>query len=215
MTAVATPPADAPARVSSLMSALLAFAAEAPKLPKDKSATVTSQKGSYKYAYTSLDTIAERVHPLLIKHGLVWITKPDHDERGPTLNYELVYAETGEGVRGSMPLLLAKDDSQGLGSAITYARRYAIVAVLNLIADEDDDGASASSSGYGSAQSPATPAGTQNLQQHARGLSDEQLVAAFKKAGISVPNGSLFMACGRVPDQNAAALYAALQAVRL
>jgi hypothetical protein len=44
-----------------------------------------------------------------------------------------------------MPLLLDKRNSQGLGSAITYARRYALTAVLNLVADEDDDGNQASS----------------------------------------------------------------------
>jgi hypothetical protein len=43
-----------------------------------------------------------------------------------------------------MPLLLSKNDAQGMGSAITYARRYALCAVLNLVADDDDDGARAS-----------------------------------------------------------------------
>jgi hypothetical protein len=43
-----------------------------------------------------------------------------------------------------MPLLLAKSDPQGQGSAITYARRYALMAVLGLVADEDDDGNKAS-----------------------------------------------------------------------
>jgi hypothetical protein len=44
--------------------------------------------------------------------------------------------------------------SQALGSAITYARRYALTAVLNLVADEDDDGAAAQSYGR-AAQKPA------------------------------------------------------------
>jgi hypothetical protein len=39
-----------------------------------------------------------------------------------------------------MQLLLSKNDAQGQGSAITYARRYALCAVLNLVADDDDDG---------------------------------------------------------------------------
>jgi hypothetical protein len=43
-----------------------------------------------------------------------------------------------------MPLLLGKEDSQGFGSAITYARRYSLCAVLNLVADDDDDGHRAS-----------------------------------------------------------------------
>lgn len=38
-----------------------------------------------------------------------------------------------------MPLMLAKDDPQGQGSAITYARRYSLMAMLSLVADVDDD----------------------------------------------------------------------------
>ena len=45
-----------------------------------------------------------------------------------------------------MPLYLPEHPtSQTLGSAITYARRYALTAVLNLVADEDDDGQAATS----------------------------------------------------------------------
>jgi hypothetical protein len=51
-----------------------------------------------------------------------------------------------EAIAGEMPLYLPEHPtSQTLGSAITYARRYALTAVLNLVADEDDDGHSASS----------------------------------------------------------------------
>jgi hypothetical protein len=45
-----------------------------------------------------------------------------------------------------MPLMLDRDNSQGFGSALTYARRYALTAVLGLVADDDDDGAAASTS---------------------------------------------------------------------
>ena len=43
-----------------------------------------------------------------------------------------------------MPLILAKQDMQALGSAITYARRYAWAAALGIAADEDDDHQAAS-----------------------------------------------------------------------
>src|SRR3954447_16615390 len=124
------------------LSALAALQAELPKLPKDKTNPHFHSK------FTGLDTIVETVGPLLVKHGLAWITKPDRDELGPYLGYRLVHVATGEGEAGRMPLLLNKDDMQGLGSALTYARRYALSSVLNLVADEDDDG-SAAASGYG------------------------------------------------------------------
>jgi hypothetical protein len=122
----------------SLLEALLAFQAEAPVLPKDKT------NPHYKSKFTGLDTIVEKVGPLLVKHGLVWMAFPARDEQGPCLRYQLAHAATKESVDGSMPLLLTKSDPQGQGSALTYARRYAITTVLNLVADEDDDGNTAS-----------------------------------------------------------------------
>jgi hypothetical protein len=111
----------------------------------------------YRSKYASLDTIVEQVGPILAKHELVWSTLPVNDEQGrPALRYRLAHAPTGEVLEGTMPLLLSKPDAQGMGSAITYARRYSLCAVLNLVADDDDDGHAASQGRQGSqARSPA------------------------------------------------------------
>lgn len=123
----------------SLMTALLAVQAEAPTLPKNAS------NPHYKSKFTPLDTIVEIIGPILAKHGLVWTTLPGRDDDGtPALRYRLIHAATGETLNGSIPLLMTKTDPQGMGSAITYARRYAMTAVLNLVADDDDDGNQAS-----------------------------------------------------------------------
>jgi hypothetical protein len=56
----------------------------------------------------------------------------------------LVHGESGEQMEGTMLLQAAKNDPQGQGSAITYAKRYALMALCGLSADEDDDGNKAS-----------------------------------------------------------------------
>lgn len=118
-----------------LLHALLAVQAEAPTLPKN------ATNPHYKSKFCPLDTIVETVGPLLAKNELVWTTLPGRDDHGdPALTYRLCHAPSGEAIQGTMPLLLSKADAQGQGSAITYARRYAICAVLNLVADDDDDG---------------------------------------------------------------------------
>ena len=81
---------------STLLRALAALQAELPSLSKDKTATVRSDKGSYQYAYSSLDSIVETVGPLLVKHRLAWMTKPGRDELGPYLEYRLGHVDTGE-----------------------------------------------------------------------------------------------------------------------
>lgn len=124
-----------------LVEALLAFHAEAPDLHKDK------DNGAFRgVKYLSLDSLTDTVRPLLTKHGLVWMTMPDSIDGAPALAYRLMH-KTGEVINGVMPLMLSKQDAQGQGSAITYARRYALMAVLNLVADEDDDGNAAGSRG--------------------------------------------------------------------
>jgi hypothetical protein len=136
-----------------LAGALLKLQDAAPTLTKD----ATGQIQSRSYKYTPLDTIVEKIGPLLVDNGLVWTTRPSGSAEAPTLVYELIHAESGEAIAGEMPLMIGENPtSQALGSAITYARRYALTAVLNLVADEDDDGAAAQSYGR-TAQKPAGP----------------------------------------------------------
>jgi hypothetical protein len=134
-----------------LAGALLKLQDAAPTLTKD----AAGQVGSRHYKYTPLDTIVEKIGPLLVDNGLVWTTRPSGTAEAPTLVYELIHVESQDAIAGEMPLMIGEQPtSQALGSAITYARRYALTAVLNLVADEDDDGKAATEYGKGS-QKPA------------------------------------------------------------
>ena len=46
---------------------------------------------------------------------------------------------SGEWVRSELALPLAKHDPQGVGSAVTYGRRYGLAAIIGVVADVDDD----------------------------------------------------------------------------
>jgi hypothetical protein len=177
-----------------LAGALLKLQDAAPTLTKDAS----GQVGSRHYKYTPLDTIVEKIGPLLVDNGLVWTTRPSGSAEAPTLVYELIHAESGEAIAGEMPLMIGDNPtSQALGSAITYARRYALTAVLNLVADEDDDGAASQSYGR-TAQKPAQGSGPTSgrpmaseaqikligklLKQNK--ITDEQRAIIFARLGI-------------------------------
>jgi hypothetical protein len=173
----------------SLLEALLAVQAEAPALPKD--GTNPAFKGS---KYTKLDTIVDTIGPILNRHGLVWTTLPTMDKQGePALMYRLIHAATDQNITGTMPLLLGKADSQGFGSAITYARRYSLCAVLNLVADDDDDGHRASQRRAAGASSD-TPSESQ-LKELARQvklnqpLSSSTLAACLLSVGATGVQG--------------------------
>lgn len=117
-----------------LYAALLAVQAEMPTLPKN------ATNPHFKSKYTPLDTVVEVATPILSRHNLVWTTKPAVLDGAPSLKFKLAHTPSGEFEDGEMLLLLPKSDPQGQGSAITYARRYAMQCVLGIVADEDVDG---------------------------------------------------------------------------
>ena len=92
----------------------------------------------FKSTYASLHNILDMIQPLLNECGLIIIQCPEKDN---TLSTSVVDVNSGEFIESSYTMPV-KDISnpQAIGSAITYARRYAIVSILCLnIMDEDDD----------------------------------------------------------------------------
>lgn len=125
----------------SLAAALAAFQAELPRVEKGNTAKVKTEKASYSYRYADLAEISPIVLPLLAKHGLAWATYPTLKGDGRfVLVYELSHI-TGECKSGEYPLPDSKASPQVLGSAITYARRYALCAVTGVAPGGDDDDA--------------------------------------------------------------------------
>lgn len=93
----------------------------------------------HKYWYSSLDAIYEAIRIPLAHNDLVLT----HSTTNMDGSYNLVttlYHVSGTEIFNKMPLLISKVDSQGLGSALTYSRRYAICSLLALPTEEDDDG---------------------------------------------------------------------------
>lgn len=126
-----------------LAKGLLAIQKEAAELDLRKDST----NPHFKNNFLSLKGLTDKIVPLLNKHGFVLLQSPSHiagAQPEPALTTILMHSATGYSVEATMPLVLDKDNPQGQGSAITYARRYALMAMLGLVAEEDDDGQSAS-----------------------------------------------------------------------
>jgi hypothetical protein len=128
----------------SLDEALLMLQADPPVLTKSKD----GQVGNQRTKYADLVQVNKQVLARLNELGLVWKCAPDLIPDGAhplrfVLRYELMHVATGEFERGAFPLL--GSTPQQHGSAMTYARRYALLAVTGIAAeDEDDDGDMAS-----------------------------------------------------------------------
>ena len=77
----------------------------------------------------------------LLDNG-IWLTQITVPSEPGTIALltKLTHAETGQYQAALTILPLQKPDCQGAGSAITYARRYALTAMLGMVTEDDDDG---------------------------------------------------------------------------
>jgi len=120
-----------------ITAALLAVQAEIEAVPK------TSINPHFKNRYADLATVWSVARPVLNKHGIAVVQKPvtGGGNGGGLLAgcvTELRHT-SGEIIESTLLLPVSKPDAQGVGSALTYARRYALAAMVGL-APEDDDG---------------------------------------------------------------------------
>lgn len=116
-------------------------------------AAKTEENEFYGSKYADLTACFEAVRQPLFMNGLCIIQSPsaelgyeDHDEKysaSVTLN-TLIGHTSGQWIVGKLSMPLSREDAHSVGSAVTYARRYALAAMLGL-AQADDDGNAATS----------------------------------------------------------------------
>lgn len=122
--------------MSKLSAALVAFQAECESVAFD------SVNPHFKSRFASLAAIHRTIKPLLAKYEL-GITQFPVAEEGRAGCVTRIVHSSGESIEETLMLPLAKNDPQGAGAAITYARRYGLSGALGIVSEEDDDGEAA------------------------------------------------------------------------
>lgn len=126
--------------------------------------------------YATLNSVMESCRDILLDQG-IWLTQlpvPAPSELGQGylgLLTKLTHAKTGQWQASLTVIPLPKSDPQGMGSAITYARRYALTSMLGMIT-EDDDGESAKEPKMTSSRARAQRANHSQEWQHSRRQPD-------------------------------------------
>ena len=111
-----------------------------------------NENGGFKGSkYADLATVVAAIVPAMNKAGIAVLQSPAFDGEMVTITTTLLH-ESGATVTSDLRLRPSKSDPQGVGSAITYGRRYSLLAVAG-VAPEDDDGNAAS----GPRQAPNEP----------------------------------------------------------
>jgi hypothetical protein len=136
-----------PTGPATIAEALAAAQAELTDPPKD------SVNPHFKSRYADLATVLKTVRPVLSKHGIAFTQTTRVEDDGRMLLVTRLHWRDEE-VVGYYPVSPTKNDPQGLGSAMTYARRYALQAIVGVAADDDDDGNAASNAASAKPSAP-------------------------------------------------------------
>lgn len=97
-----------------------------------------SNNPAFRSKYADLANVIEACLPALNANGIAVVQPIGEDEIGRFVQTVFVH-NSGEILSCRVPLIVGKNDMQGFGSAVTYARRYGLMAMAG-IAPEDDDG---------------------------------------------------------------------------
>lgn len=127
-------------QLNELAAALVKAQAAFPNIDMDGTGQV-GQNRNYKYA--TLAHIIKTVTPVLTANGLSVVQTCEPAASGALRVTTTLLHSSGQFLEGTLEMP-AGTTAQQAGSAMTYARRYSLAAILGVAADEDDDGAQAS-----------------------------------------------------------------------
>ena len=114
------------------------------------------------HTYASFEACLEAIKPALHEHGFVLLQSNNRDELGDYTETKFVH-KTGHELTTKVYLVLDKNNMQGVGSAITYAKRYGILTLAGIEPEKkDDDDANKASLPSGTANNAAQGAPARN-----------------------------------------------------
>jgi len=109
---------------------------------KDITRDQTANAGTYSYKFATLDAVSKQAREVLGPNGLAVQQFAHSDGLGSVCITTTVWHDSGQSISAPPLVFPAKGGPQDVGSSISYARRYALMAFLGLATD-DDDGAGA------------------------------------------------------------------------
>jgi len=149
--------------IGEIATALAAAQGELENTHKDQKAVA----GKARYTYANIASVLADVRPVLARHGLAVVQGVGRDEQGDVLVTTRLVHRSGEWMESALPLPVDRMGGiQGVGSAITYGRRYGLQAMLG-IASDDDDGAAAQAQ---PPQRSGPPAWVPRAREHAESV---------------------------------------------
>jgi hypothetical protein len=156
--------------INEIAAALAAAQGKFGEVVASETAQVESRRTNvkYSYEYETLAAVLDAVRAPLSENGIALLQPPTTRERGVIVLTMLVHT-SGQWFRSYLTMPCDSGDPQAVGSAITYARRYALKSILGLAPDSaDEDDAQAARASRQDAPRPAQRASQAARQEPAR-----------------------------------------------
>jgi hypothetical protein len=153
-----------------------------------ESATKSANNPHFKSKYADLTSVIEAIKPALVANGLFFTQSPRPNDKGVEIETTLHHAGGEVFSLGSLFVPADRNNAQAFGSALTYARRYALVTAFGVPVEDDD--------GNAAAQAPAAP----KAKETPATITEDQrteLMTLFNHLGVPV---SEFLAVAKIKD---------------
>lgn len=100
-----------------------------------------SENPFFKSKYSDLASVVDAIKNPLADNGLSYVQATDIDEHGGVIVETTLMHSSGQWIESRLRMTPTKPDPQGIGSCITYARRYGLQALVGVPSDDDDGNA--------------------------------------------------------------------------
>jgi len=131
-----------------------------------------SKNPHFKSAYSSLASVIDAVRPHLAANGLAFVQKLHNSDNSVGVETVLIHESGEEMSCGILYIPVTKNDAQGLGSCVSYGKRYSLQSALG-VASEDDDG---------NAATKAPPKPIEKLIEKPKGIELDSTIAQMASA---------------------------------
>lgn len=123
--------------IKNISKSLLDFQKKVSPILRDQEVSMKTAKGGIMaYKFADLASIQNEIIPILNECGLIVIQSPTSEYM---LETTIIHAESEEFISACYKMVPAGNNPQSQGSTITYQKRYALIAMLNLQIKDDDD----------------------------------------------------------------------------
>lgn len=140
----------------------------------------------FRSSYATLASVWEACREPLAANGLAVVQLVTAADKGSVTVETRLLHEGGESLSSTLAMPVTQPTAQGVGSAITYARRYALAALVGVAPDDDDDGNEASRRAPPTPAPPSPPRGETPHSEWERDIREARTIQELTEVGLRI-----------------------------